>query len=124
MYTPANLRAVTDFSEFYEKPPHEMSRYELNELEKIIRIEDGLDQEEEDLTPTVDEDGNIIDKIEEFKKSDYYFENQAQIIKIQPMRIGIFKRYWDKFKFNKRRRELLSEMFDETDKQVEFYLGD
>lgn len=82
MYTPANLRAVTDFSEFYEKPPHEMSRYELNELEKIIRIEDGIDQEEEDLTPNIDEEGNIIDKLEEFKKSDYYFENQAQIIKI------------------------------------------
>ena len=29
MYTPANIRAVTDFSEFYERPPHEMSRYEL-----------------------------------------------------------------------------------------------
>jgi hypothetical protein len=39
------------------------------------------------------------------------------------MRIGVFKRYWDKFKFNKRRRELLCEMFDETDLQVEFYLG-
>lgn len=124
MYTPANLRAVTDFSEFYEKPPHEMSRYELNELEKIIRIEDGLDQEEEDLAPSIDEEGNIIDKLEEFKKSEYYFSNQAQIRKIQPIRIGVFKRYWDKFKFNKRRRDLLCEMFDETDKQVAFYLGD
>ena len=40
------------------------------------------------------------------------------------MRIGIFKRYWDKFKFNKKRREKLVEMFDETDKQIEFYLVD
>jgi hypothetical protein len=40
------------------------------------------------------------------------------------MRIGVFKRYWDKFKFNRRRRELLCDMFDETDVQVEFYLGD
>ena len=73
MYTPANLRAVTYFSEFYEKPPHEMSRYELNELEKIIRIEDGIDQEEEELTPSVDAEGNVVDKLEEFKKTDYYF---------------------------------------------------
>lgn len=29
MYTPAHLKATTDMSEFYEKPPHEMSRYEL-----------------------------------------------------------------------------------------------
>ena len=38
------------------------------------------------------------------------------------MRIGVFKRYWDKFKFNKKRREVMVSMFDETDKQVEFYL--
>jgi len=40
------------------------------------------------------------------------------------MRIGVFKRYWDKFKYNKTRREYLIGMFDETDKQIEFYLGD
>lgn len=40
------------------------------------------------------------------------------------MRIGVFKRYWEKFKYNKSRREYLIEMFDETDKQIEFYLGD
>jgi hypothetical protein len=74
MYTPANLRAVTDFSEFYEKPPNEMSRYELQELEKIIRIEDGLDQEEEEEIQSVDSEGNIINKMDEFKKSDYYNE--------------------------------------------------
>jgi hypothetical protein len=67
MYTPANLRAVTDFSEFYEKPPHEMSRYELQELEKILRIEDGLEEAEQ-----VEEEGDINEKMEKFKKSDYY----------------------------------------------------
>jgi len=40
------------------------------------------------------------------------------------MRIGVFKRYWDKFRYNKERRELLVEMFDEADNQVKFYLGD
>jgi len=40
------------------------------------------------------------------------------------MRIGVFKRYWDKFKYNKTRREYLINMFDETDKQIEFYLAD
>lgn len=32
------------------------------------------------------------------------------------MRIGVFKKYWDKFKYNKARREYLIELFDETDK--------
>jgi hypothetical protein len=40
------------------------------------------------------------------------------------MRIGVLKRYWEKFKFNKSRRENMIEMFDESDKQIEFYLGD
>jgi hypothetical protein len=40
------------------------------------------------------------------------------------MRIGVFKRYWDKFKYNKSRREYLINLFDDTDKQIEFYIGD
>ena len=32
MYTPAHVKATTDLSAFYEKPPQEMSRYELQEL--------------------------------------------------------------------------------------------
>jgi hypothetical protein len=40
------------------------------------------------------------------------------------MRIGVFKRYWEKFRYNKARRERLIEMFDEADEQVEVYLED
>jgi hypothetical protein len=53
-----------------------------------------------------------------------YLETRDEIRQLQPMRIGVFKRYWDKFKYNKTRREYLIEMFDETDKQIEHYLGD
>lgn len=38
MYIPAHVKATTDLSEFYEKAPHEMSRYELQELEKIMML--------------------------------------------------------------------------------------
>jgi len=31
------------------------------------------------------------------------------------MRIGVFKRYWEKYKWNKDKRESLIEMFDEAD---------
>lgn len=44
--------------------------------------------------------------------------------KLQPVRIGIFKRYWQKFKYNRSRRELLVGMFDAADKQAEFYYGE
>lgn len=44
VWAPAHLRATTDFSEFYEKPPHEMSRYELEQLEQLMReYEEGED---------------------------------------------------------------------------------
>lgn len=54
---PAHLRATTDMTEFYEKPPQEMSRYELADLEKFLRdkeieeqlrMEKGSDYESED----------------------------------------------------------------------------
>ena len=40
------------------------------------------------------------------------------------MRIGVFKRYWSRFKYNKKRREILMDMFDASDKQAEFYYGE
>ena len=38
IYVPAHIRATTDLSEFYEKAPQEMSRYELKELERILMM--------------------------------------------------------------------------------------
>ena len=67
IWTPAHVRANNDLSEFYEKPPQEMSRYELEELEKIMReIEEGGDEEEIDegeIKEEYDADGNLIDKL-------------------------------------------------------------
>lgn len=50
MYTPAHVRATTDMSLMYEKPPSEMSRYELQDLEKMMKYEDEglLDDDEWD----------------------------------------------------------------------------
>ena len=36
VFTPAHVKANRDLSEFYEKRPGEMSRYELADLERII----------------------------------------------------------------------------------------
>ena len=38
VYVPAHIRATTDLSEFYEKAPQEMSRYELKELERVLMM--------------------------------------------------------------------------------------
>ena len=105
-----------------------MSRYELQELERVMReqIEDGEDSDaelsEEEDAVTYDEDGNPIDKLEVYKKTDDFINTVVEIKKLQPMRVGVFKRYWDKFKYNKKRREHMIEIFDEADEQVAFYL--
>jgi len=37
VYMPANVRAVTDSTQFYAKTPQQMSRYEIADLEKELR---------------------------------------------------------------------------------------
>jgi len=127
MYTPAHIRATTDFSAFYEKTPAEMSRYELTELERIMRmteeeIELAAVEEIAKLDNVIDKNGKLLTRLEAYRISDEFTDLRDEIRKLQPMRIGIFKRYWDKFKYNKDRRETLVEMFDTADEQVEFYL--
>ena len=61
VWAPAHVRATTDLSEFYEKSPAEMSRYELQELERILKMEElGEEEDEFDHVPAVDEDGNVM----------------------------------------------------------------
>jgi division protein CdvB (Snf7/Vps24/ESCRT-III family) len=77
MWTPAHVRAITDMSAFYEKTPAEMSRYELQELEKIMRMteeeSEAIEQAElEALEGMVDEMGNPLSKIDAFKSSEEF----------------------------------------------------
>jgi hypothetical protein len=126
MYTPAHIRATTDMSAFYEKTPAEMSRYELQELEKVLRINETEESQTAQQADEVvlDSNGVALSKEDIYKKSEEYMGLRDEVRKLQPMRIGVFKRYWDKFKYNKARREMLMDMFDETDEQISFYLGD
>ena len=72
----------------------------------------------------MDSNGVPMSKEDIYKKSEEYMGLRDEVRKLQPMRIGVFKRYWDKFKYNKARREMLMDMFDETDEQISFYMGD
>ena len=83
VYTPAHIRQTTDMSLFYEKPPSEMSRYELQELEQFMREEElGEEAEEEEEEEVLDEEGNPIDKEVLFKQTDEYFETREEIAKL------------------------------------------
>jgi hypothetical protein len=50
-----------------------------------------------------------------FRQTKHFKQVQQEIRNIQPIRIGIFKKYWNKFKYNKKRREYLIELFDNAD---------
>ena len=56
--------------------------------------------------------------------TDEYKAIQEQVHRLQPMRVGAFKRYWDRFKLNKNKREEIMQMFDEADEQAKFYYGE
>ena len=74
MYTPAHLRSTTDLTEFYEKPPQEMSGYELQELEHMMRLAENNEDDEDDEEPqeAFDEDGNAISKLELFRATEEF----------------------------------------------------
>jgi len=85
MYMPAHLRATTDLTEFYEKPPQDMSRYELQELEHMMRLAENNEEEAEDETLAVeqlDEDGNPISKLDLFRATDEFKLLAAEVKKI------------------------------------------
>ena len=42
---------------------------------------------------------------------------------MQPVRHGLFKKYFDKFKFNKKKREMLLQFIKDSEEQVEDILG-
>lgn len=126
VWIPAHVRATTDLSEFYEKYPHEMSRYELKELEKTLMMseEDAARESERLAQQVLDEHGQDLGPEEAYKLSDEYKGLQEEVRRLQPMRIGVFKRYWARFKYNSSKREELMEMFDAADQQAGFYYGE
>jgi len=132
MYVPTHVRANVDMSEFYMKPPHEMSRYELQKLERFLRLDDeGMLLEPEaaefhikEELQQFDENGEPLSKEEIFKQTHDFKEIQGQLRNLQPIRMGVFKKYWNKFKYNRQRREYMVEVFDSADVQVQLYLGD
>lgn len=40
------------------------------------------------------------------------------------MRVMIFKKYWNKFKYNRAAREQVMQLLDEADEQAGYYYGD
>ena len=66
--------------------------------------EEGVLDEDMYNEVVIGDDGQPLSKLEVYKLSNEFKETRAEIEKLQPMRIGIFNRYWKRFKYNKKRR--------------------
>ena len=85
---PAQAKISEDHSKYYLKTPQEMSRFEIAQLEQLLREID----EPDEFVP----DEEMLAS-EEFK----------DLLAIQPIRHSMIKKYFDKFKYQKKKRELL-----------------
>lgn len=80
-----------------------MSRYEIAHLEQLLR--------------EIDEPDEFIPD-EEMYATEEFKDLKAQMLAIQPIRHGIFKKYFSKFKYNKAKRELLLKTIEESEEYV------
>lgn len=55
---------------------------------------------------------------EEMLASDEFQDLRKQMVAIQPIRHGMIKKYFEKFKWQKKKRDLLLEMLQESEEQV------
>ena len=86
IYMPANVKVNEDHSKYFFKTPQEMSRFEIAHLEQLLREID----EPDEFVPD-----EVMHATQEFQ------DLRVQMLAIQPIRHGIFKKYFNKFKYNK-----------------------
>jgi large subunit ribosomal protein L28 len=103
MYMPANVRVSEDHSKYFFKTPQEMSRFEIADLERMLR--------------EIDEPDEFVPD-EELWATPEFQDLRQQMIQIQPIRHGIIKKYFEKFKWQKKKRDLLLEILKESEEQV------
>jgi len=86
--------------------PQEMSRYELAELE----------QEMKDMALGVDDDEEYTKaELEEFKKDPMYKKMMVKFKKLQKLRHGVIKQYFEKNKFKKASRNDIIKAAEESE---------
>lgn len=108
IYMPAHAKVSEDHSKYFFKTPQEMSRHEIANLEQMLR--------------EIDEPDEFIPD-EEMWASDEFQDLKRQMLAMQPVRHGLFKKYFDKYKFNKKKREMLLQYIKDSEDQVEDILA-
>jgi hypothetical protein len=105
---PAHAKISEDHSKYFFKTPQEMSRFEITQLEQMLR--------------EIDEPDEFIPD-EEMWASEEFQDLKRQMLSLQPVRHAMFKKYFDKFKYQKKKREMLLECIAESEEHAEEILG-
>ena len=103
IFMPSHVKASEDHSKYFLKTPSEMSRFEIGQLEQLLR--------------DIDEPDEFIPD-EEMLASEEFQDLRAQMLAIQPLRHGVIRKYFDKFKFQKKKRDLLLSVLQESEEQA------
>lgn len=119
IYMPANSRAVVDQSEFYIKTPQEMSRYEIAELERELRMLDEPDEPDE-----AGADDGPVNPEQLAKQSEEFAAYHQQLKQLIPIRNATIKRYFDKYKLQKKKREEIFAAVEASEDFIKGVLGD
>ena len=97
---PAHAKATEDQSKYYLKTPQEMSRYEIAELEQQLR--------------EIDEPDEFIDE-KTMLESQEFKDLKEQFKEIQPVRHGIIKKFFMRYKYQRKKREQILEMAEDAE---------
>lgn len=95
IFMPSHVKISEDHSKYFLKTPAEMSRFEVAHLEALIKDNDAPDEFVSD---------------EELLASEEFQDLRKQMVAIQPIRHAHIKKYFDKFKYQKKKRDLLLEI--------------
>lgn len=98
-----------------------MSRYEIADLEKELRAINDPDMEDDEGMGDTEED--MADPTAKYHHIPEYWEYRTQLAKFLPIRNGVIKRYFDKYKFQKSKREEVLACADESEKFVKGIMG-
>jgi len=101
-----------------------MSRHELKELEHELRTFD--DAHKEDFAEFDPATANPSDEDydEKMRKHELELELKEQVRQLLPIRNATLKRYFDKFKMQKKKRDEFMEAALESEKEIELVMGD
>lgn len=106
---PAKTKIAEDDSKYYAKTPQEMSRFEIAELEQMLK--------------EIDEPDEFVPD-EEIYGSPEFKELKEQMKLMQPIRHGIIRRYLEKYKWQKKKREDILRSVEATEESPKEILGE